>query len=102
MDTALSAISAGPIYIMYRYLFFFCAVFFYTGALYAQLNISGMVKNIHAPVAGATVILNNRLAVSKTDNNGYFFFKNLPAGNYTLLVSSVGYRQDTIQIELKE
>jgi Fe(3+) dicitrate transport protein len=87
---------------MYRYLLLFCFIFFYNGLLYAQLNISGTVKNIHGPVAGATLVLNNRMAVSATNKNGYFIFNNLPAGNYTLLVSSVGYRPDTIQLQLKD
>jgi Fe(3+) dicitrate transport protein len=70
--------------------------------LYAQLNISGTVKNNQGPAAGVTLVLNNRLAVCKTDNNGHFIFSKLPAGQYTIMVSSVGYRPDTVHLELKE
>lgn len=69
--------------------------------LYAQLNISGMVKNRQGAVAGATLVLNNAAAVARTDSSGHFIFNGLRAGNYSILVSSVGYRPDTVHLELK-
>ena len=86
---------------MYRHLVLYGILFFYNGLLYAQMSISGTVKNAHEPIAGATLVLNNRMAVSRTDNTGHFIFSNLPAGNYTLLVSSVGYRADTLHLALE-
>ena len=87
---------------MYRYLPAICAFLFYNTVLHAQLSISGTVRSSQGPVAAATVVLTKPLSAVKTDNNGYFVFNNLSAGSYTLMVSSTGYRADTVHLELKE
>jgi iron complex outermembrane receptor protein len=55
-------------------------------------RLSGKVTNTHsAPVAGSTVYLLNSNAATVSDDQGNFTFSNLPAGEYILQVSSIGY-----------
>lgn len=55
-------------------------------------NFSGTVTNSTAqPIAGATVSLLNTNYLTGTNNLGVFTFKNVPAGNYIIRVSSLAY-----------
>ena len=60
----------------------------------AQFNISGKVseKNNNSTLPGATIRLKGKTTVSASDANGKYEFKNLPSGNYTLVVSFLGYQ----------
>jgi Fe(3+) dicitrate transport protein len=87
---------------MYKFLWIAGLFIFNNGILHAQMPLSGTIKSNRGPLAAATVVLTNPCAVVKTDNNGHFIFNNLRAGNYTLVISSAGYRTDSIQFELKD
>lgn len=88
---------------MHKSIILYIFLFFFIGFSHAQqLNISGTVKNSKTTIAGATITLNDRLAITKTDSKGYFSFNNLSAGNYTLLVSAIGFRTDSVHAELKD
>jgi len=81
----------------------FCLLVFCNGALYAQQwSVSGTVKNNRGPVAGATLVLSNRKIISTTDAEGRFQFTNLFAGNYKIVITSVGNRSDTVYVLVKE
>jgi iron complex outermembrane receptor protein len=55
-------------------------------------RLSGKVTNARStPVAGSTVYLLNSNAGTVSDDQGNFSFNNLPAGEYILQVSSIGY-----------
>jgi iron complex outermembrane receptor protein len=55
-------------------------------------RLSGKVTNTRStPVAGSTVYLLNSNAGTVSDDQGNFSFSNLPAGEYILQVSSIGY-----------
>jgi iron complex outermembrane receptor protein len=55
-------------------------------------RLSGKVTNAHStPVAGSTVYLLNSNTGTISDDQGNFSFSNLPAGEYILQVSSIGY-----------
>lgn len=59
---------------------------------WAQFSIGGKVQDSRNQqfLSGATVLLSNGQS-AQTNNEGVFSFKNLPAGNYKLKVSFVGY-----------
>ncbi|MEL1254142.1 TonB-dependent receptor [Flavobacterium sp. DGU38] len=53
------------------------------------------------PVTGANLILQPDMHQAQTDKNGYFTFKNIIAGEYTFIVSYLGYKdyQNNVLIE---
>jgi len=59
---------------------------------WAQFSIGGKVQDSRNQqvLSGATVLLSNGQSI-QTNSEGVFSFKNLPAGNYKLKVSFVGY-----------
>lgn len=63
-------------------------------ATFAQFHISGKVIDsaTKLPVAGANVFLGNATAGAATNNDGVFAIKGVRGGQYTLIVSVVGYR----------
>ena len=69
----------------------------------AQFNISGTVSENtnNANLAGATVKLKGKANATATNANGQFEFKNLPAGNYILSVSFLGYvaQEQTVNLQ---
>ncbi len=88
---------------MYRCLLVYIVLFFCSGILCAQqLSVSGLVKNNHGPVTGATLVLNDHQAVSSTNSEGRFLFNNLSSGKYNIVITSVGNRTDTVQVVLKD
>ncbi|MFA6275444.1 MAG: TonB-dependent receptor [Pedobacter sp.] len=68
----------------------------------AQFNISGTVseKN-NAILSGATIRLKGKSSVLSSNEAGHYEFKNLPAGNYTIAVSFLGYQSQEQTINLK-
>lgn len=67
--------------------------------IYAQYgSISGHVvdEKTGEPLMGANVILMENSQGSATDLDGYFTIRNIPEGNYTLMVTYIGYQQQRI------
>lgn len=63
------------------------------------LKLSGIVRDSDGqPMPGATVVLNNNGAI--TDAQGFFTFKNLCTGAYSLSIKFVGYRSYESKMEL--
>ncbi len=66
-------------------------------------NIIGDVKDKksgdHIPFINITI--NNTVIGTTTDHTGHYFLKNLPAGNFTLKVSGVGYKTVEKEVEIK-
>jgi iron complex outermembrane receptor protein len=61
--------------------------------VFAQFKVSGTVSgNGELPLSGAEVELVNTNLNSITNANGYFVFSNVPAGQYTLRISYLGYK----------
>lgn len=56
-------------------------------------KVEGLVldQRNFSPIAGATVTVVGTGYVTITDNQGFFLFQNLPAGEYQLRASSIGY-----------
>ncbi|MFD0795522.1 TonB-dependent receptor [Mucilaginibacter litoreus] len=68
----------------------------------AQFSISGKVTNqTGQALPGATVSITNPSISTQTDAQGAYQLINLPAGNYTLKASYVGYQLLTKTINLK-
>lgn len=71
---------------------------------YAQNTgtIQGSIQNSRQePLAGISIQLAETKYGVLTDDDGYFSLKNIPAGNYTLLITSVGYKLSRQNIVVK-
>ncbi|HET6993914.1 MAG TPA: TonB-dependent receptor [Chitinophagaceae bacterium] len=72
--------------------FAFCLAITSTIQGQSTTRLSGKVTNARStPVAGSTVYLLNTNSGTVSDDQGNFSFGNLPAGEYILQVSSIGY-----------
>lgn len=70
--------------------------------LYSQNQFSGVIKDAEngEPVFSANVYFPTIEKGSMTDENGKFIIKNLPDGNYKLVISSIGYTSYTTEVSL--
>ncbi len=55
-----------------------------------------------SPLAGVTIYLKDTQLGTSTNGNGNYSIKNIPKGNYTLIVSSIGYFTLEKEVELPE
>lgn len=84
---------------------FSCLVllFIATSALAQKAMISGRVQNSkQEPVSGVTVSLTGTVRLVQTNSKGEFVIKGLNAGEYTLQLSHLGYKSQSIRIVLGE
>ncbi len=66
-------------------------------------SIKGRVtEQDNQPLPGASVYLKDTQIGTATNGNGYFVLSNVPAGQYTLVVSSIGYTTVTKTVEVQE
>ncbi|MHB2148702.1 TonB-dependent receptor [Calditrichota bacterium LG25] len=65
-------------------------------------KIAGTVTSEKGPMVGVNVYLENTTIGAATDANGMYFIDRVPAGVYTLIASSVGYKTVKIKITVKE
>jgi len=72
--------------------------------LFAQFKLSGQITSASSvePLAGANVLLENTGLRESTDRAGNFEFNNLPAGQYTLVVSFLGFNNKRIVVSLDQ
>ena len=70
----------------------------------AQFNLSGKVTSRESgeTLPGAHIRLINTYFTSISDNNGLFGIKNLKPGTYTLVVSYLGFKNDTVFFNLNK
>ncbi|MBO8130951.1 MAG: TonB-dependent receptor [Candidatus Marinimicrobia bacterium] len=66
-------------------------------------NISGYVydSSTKEPLAYANVLLKGTFIGAATDKDGRFSILNVPAGDYTLLISYIGYEEKEIDVTVK-
>lgn len=92
--------------------FIFTLLLAVTTHLYGQEGLSGKVTNVETgePVFSANIYLPQLEKGSMTNEDGEFNIKNLPEGNYKMVISSIGFTsfttevsvpQEAINIELK-
>nr|WP_319573471.1 TonB-dependent receptor [uncultured Draconibacterium sp.] len=67
---------------------------------FGQINLTGVVKGDGEALAGASVVIEKSFYGVSTQANGSFEFKNLKPGNYTLLVSFIGFEPQKIDVQL--
>ncbi|MEJ2615182.1 MAG: carboxypeptidase-like regulatory domain-containing protein, partial [Ignavibacteriaceae bacterium] len=69
--------------------------------LFAQGTVTGKVMDSQGkPVIGVNAILLNTSLGAASDNDGNFKISNVPAGNYTLRFSSVGYKKQEFAVSV--
>ena len=74
------------------------ATLFVSSFIYAQKNVTGVVKEKNGPVVGATVSVKGTNSITISGNDGSFSIQ-LPKGRSTLLVSSVGFATQEIKVQ---
>lgn len=65
-------------------------------------GVEGFVASEEGPVEFATVSIQDQNLGAVTDADGWFSINNLPQGNYTLVVNSLGFKNLQIEFELRE
>ena len=69
--------------------------------LYAQnFNLSGTItaKRTLIPISDVNIILKNTDLGTSSSKNGFFELSNIKSGKYTLLISAIGYQDQSINI----
>ena len=78
----------------------------FSGALFAQSGstIRGNIydKDSGEPIIYGTVVLKGANFGTNTDFDGFFSFGNIPAGNYKLVATYIGYDSVALDITVKE
>jgi hypothetical protein len=77
--------------------------FLILGAYAQTATIRGQVvdQETGEPLIGANVVLENTQMGAATDYYGTFEIKNVPAGNYTVVIEYVGYKTSSTKVTLK-
>lgn len=76
------------------YFYLILIIFLFINILSASSTISGFIqdKENGEPISYANVFLKNTSYGTVTNNDGYFYFKIDSIGNFTLIVSMMGYK----------
>jgi Fe(3+) dicitrate transport protein len=87
---------------MKNYICCFLIYLFSCSILNAQqrFDINGTIRTGDEPAPNATIVLLPGNQQKPSDENGFFRFANLSAGNYTIKVSVVGYKEYEQSVEL--
>ncbi len=67
---------------------------------FGQINLTGVVKGDGETLAGASVVIEKSFYGVSTQSDGSFEFKNLKAGDYSLIVSFVGFQPQRVDLNL--
>ena len=83
--------------------FFFLAFALVSSGSFAQKNtLSGTILDEkRQPLAGVSVYLQGTVRGVQSDRNGTYTLKDIPAGNYQLVVSLVGFQTITQELKLE-
>jgi len=81
----------------------FLIAFISINTIFSQNNsISGKISSNSEALPYANVYLKKTKIGAASDENGFYQFKNIPKGNYTLVVSTVGYQTKSIRISIDD
>ncbi len=70
--------------------------------VFGQLSISGIVKNSQGELlSGANLMLGNNVTRTTANSKGEFRFEDIPAGDYKLAVTFLGYKNYIQELSLK-
>lgn len=69
---------------------------------FAQFTISGIISDQESrePLIGATIQTDKGNYFSVSDEQGRYTLKNVPAGNYTLLIKFLGFKSHEVTVEV--
>ncbi len=82
-------------------LFIFLIMFCHT--LFGQTSIKGYILDFNnTPIEGTNILLKPTNKTTSSNTNGEFMFQNVPEGEYTLTISSLGFKTQTITITSSE
>lgn len=71
-------------------------------SIFSQVTISGEVKDVHEQsLSGATVVLKKDSFYTVTDVNGFFTIADVPKGSYELVITFLGMKTYTDNIEIE-
>ena len=84
-----------------KLLFLFFLIFIFSNSLYAA-SINGFVTDEKSgeTIVGATIYLKGTKFGAYTNKAGYYSINGIPAGNYEINVSSIGYKKYSENIKL--
>ena len=74
-----------------------------TASLFSQTRIDGRIvdKSTSEPLVGVNVFFSKTTWGATTDDNGFYTLNNIPAGQYELVVSMIGYEVEREQMIIK-
>ena len=74
-----------------------------TVSLFSQTRIDGRIvdKSTSEPLVGVNVFFSKTTWGATTDDNGFYALTNIPAGQYELVVSMIGYEVEREQMIIK-
>ena len=74
-----------------------------TASLFSQTRIDGRIvdKSTSEPLVGVNVFFSKTTWGATTDDNGFYTLNNIPAGQYELVVSMIGYEVEREQMFIK-
>ena len=74
-----------------------------TASLFSQTRIDGRIvdKSTSEPLVGVNVFFSKTTWGATTDDNGFYTLTNIPAGQYELVVSMIGYEVEREQMFIK-
>jgi len=85
----------------YKLLITLVLIAFFVQLQYGQNTIKGQIKsNTGTVIENASIYIMNTSYGTTTNNNGSYLLKNIPNGNYKLVVSVINYRTQEKEIEL--
>ena len=65
-----------------------------SGSSLAQVMVTGTLTDTdNNPISGANIYLDGTVLGTASDNSGSFIIRNVPQGEYTLIISFIGYQQ---------
>ena len=78
-------------------------VLFLIAPLFSQTRIEGRIvdKSTSEPLVGVNVFFSKTTWGATTDDNGFYALINIPAGQYELVVSMIGYEVEREQVIVK-
>ena len=67
-----------------------------------QAAIQGVITDARGPISFANIYLQDRSVGASSDSEGHFTIEHLPAGDFVLVASAIGYRPLRMSVHLEE
>ena len=87
-----------------KYTFVYLALLFsVSSALLAQNELSGTIKDFHTGIflRGSSIYIPDLHIGAVSDSSGKYIFRNIPAGNYLINITTIGYRSIVERVNIK-